>query len=645
MLESTSQIKVASTLVGWYRVLFRRFSATVQHALLPTNLIASMSFNLKILTRSSAACRRPAGALQCKLVATLSVVLAACSPSGSSIDSAATPSAPGPDVLARFGDIEITVAELDARVVKLPPAERPPPGADLDAWFREQAREMVLDRHFLKLAREAEDDRTPAFSRARSRVQDQVEIELCLRDQSAQMPPPSKADLEAEFDQHREKFKKEERRLTHHIFRRTASSEAQYSAVAELDGLRLRVLNGEPFPQLARDQSDSESRHRNGELGWLSRGELPAKLDDVVFSLDEGVPSQPVTVQDGVHLFFVASINLARDGGIVEAMPVLRERLLARRMDELINRIVAEDPRDFSMPEKARFEILLKSEDANIRLLEDGNFVLTLSEFRRQLRAVAARPEVADNEPINISAAWTMLEALRNREKLRAVCERHQWIDRNSLEERMRTWAEVQLTSSRRSQVLLEQARQNESRLKQYYEQNLEQFGTPVQWDLKRLILPLDQNSTSAIAILEERTRAGSADLDLLQAELGGVVQILKGMHVDDLRRTSPHLPGLIAPLEIGQVSPPLRTKNYLEAYQVIARIDSQTEGYASIKEKVAKTFARHHAAELYDAYAEKLFASAPLEIFTAALAQIVDTKRPEHDVSAEELDRLLENM
>ena len=39
--------------------------------------------------------------------------------------------------------------------------------------------------------------------------------------------------------------------------------------------LRERILRGENFQRLAQSESDSESRHRQGSIGWVVRGQLP----------------------------------------------------------------------------------------------------------------------------------------------------------------------------------------------------------------------------------------------------------------------------------------------------------------------------------------------------------------------------------
>ena len=47
-------------------------------------------------------------------------------------------------VAARFGAMEISVGDVDARILALPAHRRPRPGQDLDAWYAEQV-QAVMD--------------------------------------------------------------------------------------------------------------------------------------------------------------------------------------------------------------------------------------------------------------------------------------------------------------------------------------------------------------------------------------------------------------------------------------------------------------------------------------------------------------------
>lgn len=565
------------------------------------------------------------------------VLLAACQPQAPA-DTAST----GPDFaagqLARLGSLSVDQQAFERFVFARLAQDRPVPGTDLDAWYRERIGEYLIEAQLVRAARDAGLERDAKFLAARDSARWQIETELCLRNRTDQLPPIPRADLEAEFQRNLEYLRKPERRLVLHVFLRADDKAARDIASAELDRLRDQVLDGDDFGRLAKVHSDSESRHRGGELGWLGRGELPADFDSVIFALDEGVPSQPLVTSEGVHLLMVQSISPAREATLIEALPILRERLLVQRVEAIMKPIVEGDSRDFGMPDAGGLSALLKAGDADALVLHEGDFRLDVADFRRQLEQAAQRQ--ADSKSVN---PWSVLRAIRTREQLREVCETESWLEEGALSAEMERWEHDQLMSMQRRTVLRAIAASDDSRLRLYYSQNPDQFSTPIRWTLRRLRIPLDGNAGATMATLEEAARKNHSNLDALQAELGGELDSLPAQRTLDLRRIAPSLPALIAPLESGELSAPVRTLAHLEIYQLDSREEPVVASFESARERVITNVVRQHAAELYDRHVEQTLAAQPLHINSEAVSQIVDAGMPQSDVSAEALDQLLE--
>ncbi len=80
----------------------------------------------------------------------------------------------------------------------------------------------------------------------------------------------------------------------------TTSKEKAYNT---LDSLRLRVLAGESFEELANRYSmDPGSKIKGGHLGFVNRGSFVKPFEEVAFSQDVGVISHPVETEFGYHL-------------------------------------------------------------------------------------------------------------------------------------------------------------------------------------------------------------------------------------------------------------------------------------------------------------------------------------------------------
>lgn len=76
-------------------------------------------------------------------------------------------------------------------------------------------------------------------------------------------------------------------------------------ALARAQELRRQLINGANFTQLARQESDGESKKNGGNLGFFPRGSLVPAFENVAFSLPAGQLSEPVETPFGFHIIRV----------------------------------------------------------------------------------------------------------------------------------------------------------------------------------------------------------------------------------------------------------------------------------------------------------------------------------------------------
>lgn len=122
----------------------------------------------------------------------------------------------------------------------------------------------------------------------------------------------------------------QERRRVSHILLADSGDEA----LARAEALREQITGGAEFAELAREHSDdAASASLGGALGVVGRGDLPASLDEIVFTLDEGEVSRPIATEDGVHLVLVTSINRRTLPAFEELRDEIEEELKVARAD------------------------------------------------------------------------------------------------------------------------------------------------------------------------------------------------------------------------------------------------------------------------------------------------------------------------
>jgi hypothetical protein len=105
-----------------------------------------------------------------------------------------------------------------------------------------------------------------------------------------------------------------------------------------IDVLRRLQRTGEPeFRKIAAEESLGPESAREGVMGVFEQGDLPADMEKVIFSLDEGRTSQVVESSYGYHIFRVDRKFPPALRTEEEAALEIRERLLAQKMKDALS--------------------------------------------------------------------------------------------------------------------------------------------------------------------------------------------------------------------------------------------------------------------------------------------------------------------
>ena len=101
-------------------------------------------------------------------------------------------------------------------------------------------------------------------------------------------------------------------------------------SLAAIERLRERIVAGEEFETLARQNSDdATSVVAGGDLDWISQGDMPPEMDAMISQLQPGELSQPFRSDSGWHIAEVLERrvqDLSRDYGRRQAENALRNR-------------------------------------------------------------------------------------------------------------------------------------------------------------------------------------------------------------------------------------------------------------------------------------------------------------------------------
>ena len=103
------------------------------------------------------------------------------------------------------------------------------------------------------------------------------------------------------YEDNQDRYLQDEQRQARHIL--VLSGDDEDAAEAEAAALLARIQAGESFEALAAEHSDDGgTASRGGDLGVLTRSQLPGELGGAVFSMDAGQVDGPIKSDFGFHI-------------------------------------------------------------------------------------------------------------------------------------------------------------------------------------------------------------------------------------------------------------------------------------------------------------------------------------------------------
>jgi peptidyl-prolyl cis-trans isomerase D len=130
-----------------------------------------------------------------------------------------------------------------------------------------------------------------------------VDIEFIeiQRSEVAQAVNVSEEEILEYYELNKDRYEQDEQRQSRHIL--IVPDDDDEAAEAQANELLARINGGESFEDLAREFSDDTfTAERGGDLGALTRSQLPEGLDSVVFSMSEGEVQGPIKTDFGFHI-------------------------------------------------------------------------------------------------------------------------------------------------------------------------------------------------------------------------------------------------------------------------------------------------------------------------------------------------------
>jgi hypothetical protein len=243
-----------------------------------------------------------------------------------------------PDVIARVGERMVSLGDFKRYLDRNAGTDLAQVGPEVaSAMLDQYVEEIVLSEYAATHGVEVPAEKIAAAVRTEGgstviEKRDEMRRQKLIADLAGSLAPPQDAEIRAYYEQHPAEFRSGEEV---HVRQILVHDEPTASDIIA------RLKKGEPFQDLSRQYSLAPNAKKGGEIGYVSRGELPKMFEDKIFALKSGASSGVIRTENSFHIF---QVDNRRPPGVIDlptAAPVIRERLRDDAIRERITQTVA----------------------------------------------------------------------------------------------------------------------------------------------------------------------------------------------------------------------------------------------------------------------------------------------------------------
>jgi peptidyl-prolyl cis-trans isomerase C len=244
-----------------------------------------------------------------------------------------------PDTVVVIGDRQITLDDFNRYLERNPATELvqlSPQAASalLDQYLEEILLSELAQRQdlFVSADRIAEAVRNDPGSTVVEK-RDELQRGRLLSKIASELPPVSEEDIRRYYNENNEQFRLDERIRVRQILVREQS---------EARTIHRQLVAGSDFEELAKLHSLAPNAAKGGEIGEISRGDLPQIIEKEIFELAPGEISPVIETGGTFHIFKVERRLEPETLTISAVEPVIEARLRSDRIDARLSSSIQE---------------------------------------------------------------------------------------------------------------------------------------------------------------------------------------------------------------------------------------------------------------------------------------------------------------
>jgi peptidyl-prolyl cis-trans isomerase C len=243
-----------------------------------------------------------------------------------------------PDVIARVNERMITLSDFKRyldRNAGTDLAQLTPEVAS--AMLDQFTEEVVLSEYAAAHGVEVPAEKIAAAVRSEAGAtviekRDDMRREKLLANIAAEVQEPTQADIQAYYEQHQSDFRSGEEVRVRQIL---VHDEALANDIVK------QLRGGASFDELSSQHSSAPNAKRGGEIGFVSRGELPKMFEEEIFKLKPGEVSDAIQTDSSFHIFRVDDRRAPGTLDAESAAPLIRVRMKEDALRDRVAQLVA----------------------------------------------------------------------------------------------------------------------------------------------------------------------------------------------------------------------------------------------------------------------------------------------------------------
>ena len=174
------------------------------------------------------------------------------------------------------------------------------------------------------------------FEDYKSDMKNSLITQRVIREEVGRRVTVKKDEIHAYYDEHKSDFQREERVFLREIFVNVPNKDdaaALAAADKKAKDMAARAKRGEKFPELAQNNSDSQTAQIGGSLDPYKKGELAPELEALVWDKERGAITDPIRLPAG---FLILKVDDHQKAGLAQYEEVeteIQDRITTTRMD------------------------------------------------------------------------------------------------------------------------------------------------------------------------------------------------------------------------------------------------------------------------------------------------------------------------